>query len=266
MLGGILVGPASLTGIIKPHLEFAALEPEALELTLNFHLRDALPFIVLAASGLLFTILAKRWLGLYPFAWALVAYLFLDGYSPVWYHHQLLVTVPAAILAGVAVGESLLWVIGLARGSKFSWLRTVLAVSTLLMFGLGAGRSFLAALEQLSGTPRFSGVTTQAPLQKLRLYREMLQHAPDTRWVVTDMPIYAYLIERPVPPDLATFSGMRLLNGSLSEEQILETVKTYRPEQVLMVLFELPRLESYLEEHYELVYDKGDYRLFLRED
>ena len=266
MMGAIMVGPANLADIVRPHLEFAARQLEAGENTIDFHLQTALPFLFLALSGVLLTIHSRRWLNLYPFAWALAAYTAFRSYSPVWYHHQLLVTVPAAILAGAAVGESLLWIVRLPRGDKFSGFKTVLAVVTLLVFGFGVGKSFRATLEQLSGSPRFSGVETQAPLQKLRLYRKMLEYAPDTRWVVTDMPIYAYLIERPVPPALATFSGMRLLDGSLSEDQILEAVEQYKPEQVLMVFFELPRLEMYLREHYELVYDKGDYSLFLRND
>jgi hypothetical protein len=69
-----------------------------------------------------------------------------------------------------------------------------------------------------------------------------------------------------VPPSLATFSSKRLATGSLTEEDILTAMREYRPEQVLMARFEIPALESYLEENYNLILSAEYFRLFLRND
>ena len=111
-----------------------------------------------------------------------------------------------------------------------------------------------------------SGFKLQAPQHKLNVYLLMREYASQTNWVVTDMPLYAFLIRKPVPPNLATFSEKRLNTGSLTEEEILDTVREYKPEQVLLVFFELENLEEYLIRHYNLVYNNREYRLYIRKD
>ena len=76
--------------------------------TIAEYLSESLPAIFLAVIGSVYVIQQGRLTGLYLMAWALAGFLLLSQYSPVWYHHQLLVTIPVAILAGVAVGEFLI--------------------------------------------------------------------------------------------------------------------------------------------------------------
>jgi hypothetical protein len=94
----------------------------------------------------------------------------------------------------------------------------------------------------------------------------MDEYAERTNWIMTDMPMYAFRVRRPVPPNVATFSRKRLATGSLTEEDILEAMREYRPEQVLLARFFIPSLEEYLKENYTLILSTEFFRLFIRND
>jgi 4-amino-4-deoxy-L-arabinose transferase-like glycosyltransferase len=72
---------------------------------MNTRLQAAVPLLSLAVFGVLLSIHKRNWLSLYPLAWAVVAYVLFSFYSPVFYHHQLLITIPAALLAAIASGR-----------------------------------------------------------------------------------------------------------------------------------------------------------------
>jgi hypothetical protein len=57
-----------------------------------------------------------------------------------------------------------------------------------------------------------------------------------------------------------------LATGSLTEADVLDAMREYQPEQVLMARFVLPGLEDYLEEHYTLILSVEFFRLFIRND
>jgi hypothetical protein len=80
------------------------------------------------------------------------------------------------------------------------------------------------------------------------------------------MPMYAFRVQRPVPPVLATFSSKRLATGSLTEADILTAMREYQPEQVLMARFVIPPLEEYLQKNYTLILSEEYFRLFIRND
>jgi hypothetical protein len=68
---------------------------------------------------------------------------------------------------------------------------------------------------------------------------------PDGRskpaWVFSDRPIYTFQAGLVVPPPLAVSSGKRLFSGELSEDMLLDTLRTYRPEYVVLERY-YPRL------------------------
>jgi hypothetical protein len=94
----------------------------------------------------------------------------------------------------------------------------------------------------------------------------MNEHIDQTNWIMTDMPMYAFRVHRPVPPALATFSSKRLATGALTDKEILAAMRAYQPEQVLMARFEIPALEEYLQKNYTLILSVEYFRLFLRKD
>jgi hypothetical protein len=114
--------------------------------------------------------------------------------------------------------------------------------------------------------PRMTDFSLRATSGKLKVIRTMSQYIDQTNWIMTDMPMYAFRVQKPVPPDVATFSSKRLATGSLTEEDVLTAMRDYQPEQVLIARFHLPRLEDYVQEHYTLVLSVEFFRLFLRSD
>jgi len=261
------VGPQNVWLIIFPHMMASSIENfQSENYTINAHLQSAVPLIFLGFFGALISIYRRNWLTLYPLAWAAVAYTLFSFYSPVFYHHQLLITIPAAMLAAAAVGDGILSLIHIRQPPELIRFQTLLGVGALIGFILVA-RHYLPALDkQLMDGPRLSGLSLRATPGKLKVIGAMNEYLDRTNWIMTDMPMYAFRVHRPVPPSLATFSSKRLATGSLTDEDILTAMRKYRPEQVLMARFEIPALEAYLQENYTLILSEEFFRLFIRND
>lgn len=267
LLGLALVGPRNVSSIIYPHLmahteEFFQSE----SYSINVQLQEAIPLILLSLLGVITAIYKRNWLILYPLTWAAMAYVLFSFYSPVFYHHQLLITVPLAMIAAAGVADGIFTLVHLRGVSNLLRPQILLGFGALIGFILVSINYFPALDQQLSNSPRISGFTLRATPGKLKILRAMNEYANQTNWIVTDMPIYAFRVGRPVPPLLATFSSKRLETGSLSKEDILAVMRDYRPEQVMMARFEIPVLEEYLKENYTLILSAEFFRLFLRND
>ena len=268
LLGLILIGPQNLKLLISPSLEAGAQEVfQSSAYTINTHLQAAVPLLILGYLGTLVSIYKRKWLMLYPLAWAAVAYTLFSFYSPVFYHHQLLITIPAAIMAAAAIGDGILSLIHSRKFSTLISLPNILGIVSLAGF-VWVSISVMPALDKkLLDSPRLSGFRLQGTAGKMRLLSMMTDYVDQTNWIVTDMPMYAFRVHRPVPPILATFSLKRLTTGSLTDQDILTAMREYQPEQVLVARFEIPALEEYLKDHYTLILSEEDYfRLFLRND
>ena len=263
----VLVGPQNLWLIIFPHLAAPATEMlEGAGYTINNRLQAAVPLLLLGLVGALVSIYKRNWLNLYPLGWAILAYVLFSFYSPVFYHHQLLITIPAAILAAAAVGEGIHSLLNLRQSTNPSWLPTLLGAGALIGFVLVSMHYFPVLDRELMDSPRIGDFSLRATSGKLKVLRTMDEYVDRTNWILTDMPMYAFRVHRPVPPNLATFSSKRLATGSLTEEDILAAMREYHPEQVLMARFEIPSLEAYLEENYTLILSAEFFRLFIRND
>ncbi len=267
LLGLVLVGPQNVGAIILPHL--AASNEGVFQgdgNTINTFLQAAVPLIILGAVGALISIYKRKWLMLYPLSWAILSYILFSFHSPVFYHHQLMITIPAAILAAAGVGEGILSLTRIKRTSDLIRIQTLLGIGALIGFAL-VFNHYLPTLEkETTNKPRIDGFTLKATAGKLKILETMNEYADRTNWIVTDMPMYAFRVHKPVPPILATFSQKRLDTGSLTEDDILTSMNEYHPEQVLMARFEIPALETYLQDHYTLVLSEEFFRLFVRND
>jgi len=267
VLGLILVGPQNVWLIIYPHL----MAPSTEELqggadTINVHLQAAVPLVVLGIFGALISLYRRNWLTLYPIAWAAVAYTLFSFYSPVYYHHQLLITVPLAMTAAAAVGEGIAALFRLRKTSDLIRLQTLFGAIALAGF-VWVSAHYVPLLDrELMNKPRLTDFNLKATPGKLKVLRTMKEYMNETNWIVTDMPMYAFRVQRPVPPILATFSLKRLRTGTLTEDDVLNAMREYKPEQVLMARFVIPPLEEYLQENYTLILSAEYFRLFLRKD
>jgi 4-amino-4-deoxy-L-arabinose transferase-like glycosyltransferase len=267
LLGLVLVGPQNAGLIIFPHLTAPLTEElQGAGYTINAHLQSAVPLLILGIFGGLFSIYRRNWLTLYPLTWSALAYALFSFYSPVFYHHQLLITIPIAMMAAAVVGEGIHSFIRLRQPSALIHLQTLFGIVALIGFGWVSTHYIPVLDKELMNRPRISGFNLKATPGKLKVLRTMNEYIGQTNWIVTDVPMYAFRVQRPVPPILATFSSKRLATGSLTEADILTAMREYHPEQVLMARFVIPALEAYLQKNYTLVLSEEYFRLFIRND
>jgi hypothetical protein len=221
--------------------------------------------------GCLFVILERRWLSLYLIAWVVAGYLLLAVQIPVFFHHTPLITVPAAMLAGIAGGEAILWIPRVPRLFRLrgllSW-RSLLSVLALTGF---AAILIERAPETLLSFPRRPALMAQAavkiwPHKEQMFLVKMSNHLAETQWVVTDYPIYAFRAGLISPPYLSFVTAKRLSTGELTEEKIIAVIQEYRPEQVLIGRNEFPMVKQYLQEDYRLIYERSKRFLYFRKD
>ena len=71
----------------------------------------------------------------------------------------------------------------------------------------------------------------------------MNKYVDQTNWIMTDVPIYAFRVQRPVPPSMATFSSKRLATGSLTDKDILAAMEASGLSPTLVAVTELLRAE-----------------------
>lgn len=267
LLALILVGPRNLWLITYPHVMAPMQESfSSAEFTINYQIQLAIPLVMLGFTGVVFAFYKRNWLGLYPFAWALVAYIMLNFYSPVWSHHQMLVTVPMAMMAAAGVSEGIHSLARIRSNSDLVRWRSLLGAGILAGF-LFISIHYAPALNQeLMNRPRLSGFQLRATPGKLKILSAMHDHIDQTHWIMTDLPIYAFRVGRPVPPSLATFSWKRLSTGSLTQDDILTAMRKYQPEQVMIGRFDMPIIEDYIQKNYTEILSVEFLRLYLRND
>lgn len=267
VLGLILVGFQNLGSLILPSVLAPSQDMFQSDLfSMNTHLRAAIPLLLLGLLGTVILAYQRRWLMLYPLAWAIVAYILFSFYSPVFYHHQLLITVPMGMIAAAGVGSGVSVLVSSRKPGDLVRFSSVLGLLALAGF-VWVSAIYVPALDkELLNRPAMGDTQLDATAGKLKVLNAMNDYIDQTHWIVTDVPMFAFRVGRPVPPTLATFSQKRLSTGSLTEADIIATMLEYQPEQVLMARFNIPALEEYLAEHYTLIADHEFYRLFLRND
>ena len=266
-LGVGLVGFQNLWQIIYPHLAAPAEESlQSIDYTLRTHLQPALPLIVLAIWGALVSIYKKNWLMLYPLSCAVSACIMFSFYSPVFYHHLLLITIPAAMFGALAVEDAIQTIGRIRQPSLWVRAQSILGVAVLVCFGLILYHYAPVLDSELLDRPQLSDFSLKATAGKIKVVSTMNEYSAQTNWIVTDMPMYAFIVKRPVPPILATFSRKRLETGSLTEADVIAAVREYQPEQVLMARFTMPNLIAYLQENYTLVISPEFFNLYIRND
>lgn len=239
------------------------------EFTLWPHLTKSWLFLVLAIPGLYFIIKA-RLKNAYPLvAWAFLATLALAFYSPVWAHHQLLITVPLVGIQAIGVSSAIRVTVDAVRTRKFGFIAGLNLVICVFFIGMLIGHA-PAQFKKLAfdGLPRLKVDVDQLILtqDERSILDLMRQYSPDTNWVVTDMPYFAHTIGKNVPPNLATFSTKMMRSGAITSNQVLVTIEETRPEQVLLGRISIKQVNNYLAENYVLVYEAEIGKLYIRPD
>jgi hypothetical protein len=267
LLGLPLIPREGLSQLLLNHLKAQSAEfPDADSIVR--YLRESLPAIFLGMIGSVHVIRRRRWTGLYLTAWAAMAFLLLSLISPVWYHHQLLVTTPVAALAGVTLGELFVAIRGRFREARLKSVSGGLHLVSGLLVPFLVASALTRSIDELDyRLPNFiRQPADERETQTLNLLLKIRDYESATHLVVTDRPMLAVRLGTSVPPEIAALTGKRLLTGELSEQEIISIIEDRQPELVALARFGLPKVDAYLQQHYRLVHKVTDHRLFVRED
>ena len=264
--GLLWIGPANLNQLITPHIASVGVDLFENQFPIEWYLQRVIPYIVLALAGSAALALRRRWLFLYPFLWALGGYILLRINHPTWYHHQLLITIPLAILAGIGAGEMVEIILHWNEEKRRRALRGLLALISITGLAWVCGVRLPGTVQEF-GRELFPASLADDLLERIQpVIQRMQRYAPLTQWAVSDQPMIPFRAGIATPPELAVFSKKRINSGSLTEAQIIAAIDRYQPEQVLLTRFELPAVDSYLEAQYRLLYELGKVKIFIRSD
>lgn len=266
-LGLLFISPENINQLIDANIMASEIGVfNVPELTINSHLKNIAPTLMLAILGIVYVFQKRQWMFLYPFTWMVTAYLLLSNHAPVWSHQQLLVTIPAVFLAALATDELVHLLTRINKEGFLSGLRGKIqkASFTVIIFYFFALQNSVI-FDLLNPIPSIS--PGEIKIGQEFLLRNMVDYREETSWIITDLPMYAYRARLPVPPNLAVFSMKRYLTGILTDQEILETMQDYQPEQVLFGRQEYPFLENYLKKNYRLILTRKDgSKLYIRKD
>lgn len=186
---------------------------------------------VLAGVGAIGVAVRQKWALLVFAAWCVLGYIGLRNHAPIWYHHGLLITIPAALLSGALVASVIdgAWPFQL-RLTSFASLG--IGAAGIIFFGLLIAQyqqqpyfTFAQQLEGQSAQHRFYTA----------LVGEIQQLNPDNNVIVTDRQMYALNAGVSIPPDHGLTTSKRVDTGNLTTEEILAEINEYQPNQIVLV-------------------------------
>jgi hypothetical protein len=266
----LLVGFDNLPQLITNHLSSTSSETflNGAEFTLQYHLQGSYPIIFLALISGIRSFRRTDRLWVYPFGWLVGAFALLSFVTPVWYHHQILITIPAAMLGSDAVLAGVRWFARLVQQVRTHWtLEDLFPLATVL----GIGFLFLAwkppdLIQYLSLQ---GGRPTEVENEALSsaLLESVVTYAPQTHWMLTDRPMYAFRAGLLVPPEIAVFSLKRVENNEIDGIELAGLLQTYEPEQILFTRYETSRFNLMIPQNYRRVSaPEPDTMYYLRDD
>ncbi|MFA9477732.1 glycosyltransferase family 39 protein [Phycisphaerales bacterium AB-hyl4] len=181
---------------------------------------------------------------LLPAAWFVLAVVLLSVHRPLWYHHILLLTIPLAWLAGYGVQAWLEW-------DALRQRRVAVAAAVVVGLAMPLATPLHRQLHEETYDYRFAlydGVAAE-------LAAEPMVGNPVPGYVFTDRPTYAYLSGRPLPPELAVQTSKRWEAGQITQQQVVEMIRQYRPRHVVLERYNDEQygdaLQAHLEQYYE---------------
>ena len=170
-----------------------------------------------------------------PAAWMGIAALALIVHRPFWYHHYPLVFLPACWLAAIASGQLLM-------KTKIKKTKTVLyyVISGLII--LAAVRIPLKFIDVCLSLK-------QRPAGQEKIILDLIsKFKKDSRWIFTDLPIFAFNSNMLVPAEAAVLTDKRIPTAELTAA----VLKKYNPGLILLGRFNSydPRMISVIQKDY----------------
>ena len=224
--------------LINPHLQILKLPGCDFRLIYNIMATDY-DLLLLGFIGTAVILRQKK--TPFPIFWILCVLAAIFFHSPIWYHHYLLVSIPLAWLAAIAVGDA----INRKRGFYHYFVLILVLLSALrLPFKYGRIFDYIEA-----------GKAEREPelVELLRSYKSKVN------WIFTDRPIYAFYAGIPTPPELTLVVQKRNFIETKNEAYLIKNLEKYKPELILLGRadnFSIfgPGFSDYLEKKYFNIY------------
>ena len=245
-----VIRPIYLPQLVSTHLaagETDIMKSIAAQLSINSYLNDSIPIFVLSLFGTVVAIRSRAWHVLYLVAWVLAAYLLLQWIDPNWHHHQLLITIPAAMLAAIAMGTAVVDLFKRIRGTRLWTANFILSAAILLLSMFFAYQRIPNSLNRFSLDLPNLGTYIPEDQFDFEIVAIMRNYADQTNIVFTDRPMYAFRSGIPVHPYLAVITQKRYVTGDPSQEEIFSILIQTKPEQVILGRFDIPAVQDYME-------------------
>ncbi|MDJ0904324.1 MAG: hypothetical protein QNJ55_36640 [Xenococcus sp. MO_188.B8] len=223
----------------------------------------------LTALGILIACLRKQWKIIYFVSWLLTAFLLLLQHRPVWYHQLLLVYIPAVILLGYAIGEII------TKVFRFRDLRLrfnqqiypiIFSLAILVSSILLIGEQTKNTLGEIKSWHDSCGYKTPPSSLEHQFFTEITKSDAQTKWLVTDSPMFAFRAGILVPPSTAVLSWKQVTTGNITEEQLIDVINKYQPGKIFFRRFKWPKVTNFLNvnENYQLKKQEKNLKLYVK--
>lgn len=211
----------------------------------------------------------KQWQILYFGAWSIIAYSLLVNHRPVWYHQVLLLHIPAIVMVGYAMGEIITTAISSRRFYFRFNGRIILTLFTVAVFYaaiLLIGEQTRTTAKEINSWRQACNSKVQTTSLDRQFLTEITRVGSKTDWIITDSPIFAFRAGMLVPPATAVLSRKQLETGNITEEELINIIERYQPEQVFFKRFDWSEVTKFLEKSYDLKQQADNFRLYVRKD
>ncbi len=245
------VGLENIDQLINTHLEASEtdmMQALAAPEIVRSYLDDSVLLFLLVPLGLLSIARSKSWHALYPVAWVLAGSALLLWNAPFWYHHQLLITIPSAIIGALAVGDALRDVRDRIRSSSSWQPMTALSLAILVIFGFLVFQRVPLTLDNFRLD--FPNLRNLDPMDQTdyEIVGLIRRYANETEYLFTDRPMYAFRSGVQVDPRLAVITQKRFSTGEPSQDEIARILEEIKPDQIVVSRFNIPAVEDYMAE------------------
>jgi hypothetical protein len=246
-----MIGPANILPLINVHLAAGASpEMQAIAETrsISSFLEDSLLVFGLSFIGSLIVVWKKAWHALYLIVWALAGYGLLSWVIlPAWFHHQLFITIPAAILAAIAMGSA---VVDLGSRLSESRLWRLNSFASVLVLVLSVFMLFDRVPPTVDNfqldLPNFGSPDLSSDVD-FEIVALIGNFSDRTDYLFTDRPMYAFRSGVAMPPELAVITQKRYSTGDPTQEEIYAALMRTKPEQIIIHRFAYPAVREYME-------------------
>lgn len=254
----VLVGPEAGAQLLLPHVN-AAVDPGYRNwdgFGFPWHLRRLWLLAALAVAGAWSSLRGRHRLALYASLWAAIAFPVLLVHRPLWFHHLVLLTIPASLFGAAALVAA--WDL-VARRTPAAWRPLHPAAQALALLMIVALVAWQARWIRGLRVPA-------SDQEKAALADQLRARAKPGDIMLTDMPMCAFRAGLRVAPEAAVLSEKRLRTGSITEAELRNTLRRTRPAFVLFGRFDLPLVRNELRAQYRLLYSQRRVELFERRD